>query len=148
MGLKEVLLATRAKFRREKVELSEGLSLLVDGQVFWVREMTAAERGAIENGRYRQKQTGEKVEHVLDLSSDRERVLVRCLCDEHGERLFADDDAIVISALPCELMDALYEAALNISGMGKRGGPEKNSPLRNGSLTVSPGNSESRMLTR
>ena len=138
MDLKQALFATRTKFRRQKVELSAELTALVDGAEFHVREMTAAERGVVEMARHKQTKDakGKVVDVSYDLTADRERVVVRCLCDEKGNRVLEDDDAAAVSQLPSDLIDALYTAAKKVNGLDRDRDEEleKNSPGRNGAL--------------
>lgn len=136
MGLRDLVLGTRLKFRRVKVELGE-LAGLVDGQELWVREMTAAESGEVESARFRREKDAEgKTDVVLDMTADRQTVLVRCICDPEGNRVFGDDDELAIGLIPRCLADLLYGAALDINRLSG-GATEKKSPPTPGASSPS-----------
>jgi hypothetical protein len=50
----------------------------------------------------------------------RARLLVRCICDADGKRLFADGDVEQVAGLPARVIDPLFEVAQRLSGMGAK----------------------------
>ena len=48
-------------------------------------------------------------------------VLVRCLCDEQGNRLYADDEAELIGKHPSKVLKPLLDVAMRLSGLGDEG---------------------------
>ena len=48
------------------------------------------------------------------------RLLVKCLIDETGSRMFADDEAGVIATLPSDIIDKLLEIANEINGLTRK----------------------------
>jgi hypothetical protein len=47
----------------------------------------------------------------------RARLLVLTICDEHGVRLFADNDIAVVSGLPAMSIDRLWDASCKLVGL-------------------------------
>lgn len=45
-------------------------------------------------------------------------LLVRCLCDENGQRVFEDEDAPLLAQKNWRALDELWDAARQINGMG------------------------------
>jgi hypothetical protein len=118
MGLKDKLLGTSSKLKVVKVELSDELAALLDGETAYVRDMTASEFSSVEASRFVEIRTPDgKRDSRLDMTLDRERVIVRCLCDADGRRVFDDDDVPAVSLVHGRLADAIYEAALIQNGM-------------------------------
>jgi hypothetical protein len=79
------------------------------GDVF-VRTMTGRERDAFEascNG-------------GADMDNIRARLLVRCLCDEHGNRLFTDGDTEALGNTPAAPLVRLFAVAQRINKLSKQ----------------------------
>jgi hypothetical protein len=74
------------------------------GEVY-IRVMTVGERDAYENEWVRCKQTG-----VEDF---RTKFLARCLCDEKGNRLFGDEEIVVLSKKSAKPMMRLWQVAMD-----------------------------------
>jgi hypothetical protein len=85
------------------------------GQVF-LRVMSGTERDAFESESY--KVNGKSVE--LNRANFRARLLVKCLADEAGVRMLADDDAAALGKLPADLLDVLATKASAINGMSAK----------------------------
>jgi hypothetical protein len=121
LTIKEKFLATRAKLKVARVELTDDLTALVEGETLYVREMNAAESGDYEtSGSVQEVGDDGKVAVTVDMSKDRQQLVVRTLCDADGGRVFADDDIPAVSLVPRQLMDAVYEAAVAVNGIKNR----------------------------
>lgn len=80
------------------------------GQVH-LRVLTGAERDAFE-ARF----AGS--DKAAGLRNVRAFLLVRCLCDEAGERLFEDGDAEALGAKSASVLGRLFETAMELNGIG------------------------------
>ena len=101
-----LLAAARAKeLPREVVELPE-----LGGRV-WVRALTGKERDEWElsNIVMRRGRAQPKLDNV------RARLVVRCLVDDDGARLFTDADADALGDLRSDVLAKLYEVAQRLS---------------------------------
>jgi len=80
-----------------------------------VRGLTGADRDAFEASirRFR----GGQVEVVQE--NARAKLVVRCLVDENGERLFADRDASLLGKKSAAVLDRLYDVAARLSGLSE-----------------------------
>lgn len=147
MGLKEDLLG-RAKDRRdrERVEVTALVAarwgdLLKDRRLF-VQRMTAHDFSAYEESRFPAVVDGEgRVRRRVDFGNINARLLVRCLADEAGVRVFADADADALGEEDKDLLERLAHEAMRVNGMLR--GEEtslKNAPSGEPS-TGSPGDS-------
>jgi hypothetical protein len=81
-----------------------------------VRGLTAGERDAFEAACF----VGKGNSREMNFENLRARLLVRCICDAGGKRLFADSDVEQIAALPAKVVDPLFEVAQRLSGMGAK----------------------------
>ena len=61
-----------------------------------------------------------------DASNFRARLLAKCLCDEFGARLFADDEAGEIGEMDAAPISRLFEVAQTLAGKGTAKAIEKN----------------------
>lgn len=77
------------------------------GNDVWVRTMTAAERSDYELSLL--DVSGAKPQRRLELMKC--KLLVRCLCDESGKRLFKDGDAAALGAKSAKAVDRLTDVA-------------------------------------
>jgi len=62
---------------------------------------------------------GKGVEPVLVQDGMRAKLLVKCLVDEAGERLFSDQDAPALGAKNGSVIDRLYDVAARLSGLSE-----------------------------
>jgi hypothetical protein len=90
---------------REKVHVPEW-----DGDI-WVRTMMASERDDFEAGYLRDK--AGVIE--IDRHNLRASLLVRCVIDEAGVRLFADTDIEALGAKSAAAVDRLYAVAARLN---------------------------------
>jgi hypothetical protein len=144
MGLKEKL-AEKAARNRQKVEPAE---LPADwecaGEIF-IRKLSAKERDNYEVSRRKIRvihKPGGKVEQesIPQMENLRARLLVKCLSDQHGQRIYGDDDAELVGDLfDGEVADALFEQAAVFNKLDQKELAEKNdSPTGSGSGSDSP----------
>jgi len=81
------------------------------GDCVYVRRMTADERDEWEVGQY--------LVNGKDVSVNRRqlraRLILRCICDEHGARLLADTDLAAVGAMDSDEADLLYEVAQRLN---------------------------------
>lgn len=103
MHTKESL--TALKSRVEKVE--------VGGDYVFIRSMSVAERDTWEQLLLKSREGG-KVSDKFRAS-----LLVRCICDENGKRLFEDSDIDCVANLPADDGDRLYDVGARLAGITK-----------------------------
>lgn len=94
----------------------EAVSIPGVAQPISVRGLTAGERDAFEAACF----VGKGNSREMNFVNLRARLLVRCICDAGGKRLFADGDVEQIAALPAKVVDPLFEVAQRLSGMGAK----------------------------
>lgn len=83
------------------------------GEVF-VGVMTGTDRDAFEGG-------SRTAEGKVDLKTNvRARLLVKCLVDETGKRLFADGDAAELGLHSSVILDQLWDKAIAINKLSKK----------------------------
>ncbi|MCQ9178756.1 phage tail assembly chaperone [Streptomyces sp. IBSBF 2953] len=84
-----------------------------------VRGLTGMERDAYEAGiqQIRPKPDGSREIH-FNRDNARAKLLVKCLVDEQGNRLFKDADAPALGRKNGAVIDRLYDVAAELSGMG------------------------------
>lgn len=104
---KEGILALQPK--AEPVEFPGGDTALIRG-------MRGLERDAFEASLI----VGDGADAKRDISNLRARVVVRCLVDEAGNRLFRDDEAGELGAIAGDALDRLYDVAARLSGIGAK----------------------------
>ena len=96
----------------EKVDVPEW-----GGEVI-VRGLTGEERDAYEGSRRQIRNAGTPQQELIILSDNmRANLLVKCLIDENGERLFADKDAGLLGMKNGRTLDRLFDVASRLSGM-------------------------------
>ena len=105
---------------REKILKSQDLprELVVvpewNGEVLYVRTLTAAEKDAFEASVLPKKEGGAK-----NLANIRARLAVLCTTDEGGTRVFNDDDAELLGAKSAAAVSRLSDVAQRLNGMTK-----------------------------
>ncbi|GAA1065199.1 phage tail assembly chaperone [Streptomyces asiaticus] len=62
---------------------------------------------------------GKGMEAVLVQDNMRAKLLVKCIVDEAGERLFTDQDASALGAKNGSVIDRLYDVASALSGLSE-----------------------------
>lgn len=108
-----------------------------------VRGLTGDELDAFQGSvrQFRPTFDGKGMEAVLVQEGMRAKLLVKCLIDEAGERLFTDQDASALGAKNGSVIDRLYDVASRLSGLSEeeQGKLEGNSepPTDNGGSTSS-----------
>lgn len=90
------------------------------GGTVYVKEMSGIERDAWERAQVSVRGKGRNITFDPNLDNIRARLLVRCLCNEQGERLFTDADAGEVGKLPASIVVALYDAAQVICGLSQK----------------------------
>lgn len=106
MGIREDILAKDTRPSEKIVVEAWGLTVVVRG-------MGGRERDAFEDScRVR---VGKKFEANLD--NVRGRLLVQCLYDEDGKRIFGDEDAEALGGQSAAVLEPLVEKAQQLSGL-------------------------------
>lgn len=82
------------------------------GQVL-VRELSAAERDDLEGETIAIENESEKSRNL------RARIVVRCVVDEKGERVFGDKDAELVGRKSGAAVDRIFQVASELSGLSK-----------------------------
>lgn len=104
MSLREKILATRTA-RIEPVEIPEW------GETVYVRVMSGRERDNYEREQWELSKNGAEFDNF------RCRLLVKCLCDPTGKRLFEDADAEALGQQPADIIRRLFDRAAQINGL-------------------------------
>ncbi|MEV6737873.1 phage tail assembly chaperone [Streptomyces sp. NPDC051104] len=86
-----------------------------------VRGLTGEELDAFQGSirQFRPTFDGKGMEPVLVQDNMRAKLLVKCLVDEAGERLFTDQDASALGAKNGAVIDRLYDVASRLSGLSE-----------------------------
>jgi len=84
-----------------------------------IRGLTGDELDAFQGSvrQFRPTFDGKGMEAVLIQEGMRAKLLVKCLVDEAGERLFTDNDAPALGAKNGAVIDRLYDVAPRLSGL-------------------------------
>lgn len=84
-----------------------------------IRGLTGDELDAFQGAvrQFRPTFDGKGMEPVLVQDGMRAKLLVKCLVDEAGERLFTDQDAPALGAKNGAVIDRLYDIASRLSGL-------------------------------
>lgn len=80
-----------------------------------VSEMSGMERDAWEKHVLRFKGT----QGTITLDNYRATLVVKCLVDEDGKRLFKDADAVKLGGLPASALSKLFNVAARLNGISK-----------------------------
>jgi hypothetical protein len=86
-----------------------------DKQV-WIAAMSGTDRDAFEAENLGLAALDENTGH---LSNIRARLLVKCLVDESGERLFVDQDAVELGKVWCAPLDKAFAVAKRINSLSQ-----------------------------
>ena len=97
----------------------------------YVQSMTALERDAFEESL-----AGENKRR--NLGNLRARLVVKCACDDKGNRIFTADDAAGLGAKCAAPVDRIFEAARRLSGMTDEDVEELEKNLEGGMAADSP----------
>lgn len=86
-----------------------------------IRGLTGDELDAFQGSirQFRPSLDGKGMEPVLIQEGMRAKLLVKCLVDEAGERLFTDQDAPALGAKNGSVIDKLYDIASRLSGLSE-----------------------------
>jgi len=102
--------------RKAILEVSDLQIVSVDvpewGGAVYVRGLRGRERD-----QYEESLLDERRAKGVSYDNARAKLLVRCIVDEHGERLFRDDDADALGAKSAVVLDRLFAIASRLSGL-------------------------------
>ena len=110
MSLSKADILNAKDFKCEEVSVPEW-----GGHVF-VRTMTGAQRDSFEASLVNV--LGETT--TPNLQNVRAKLLARCLCDEHGERLFNDAEIEALGAKSAAALDRVFKVAQTLNGIGEK----------------------------
>ena len=82
------------------------------GDVF-LRVMSGCDRDSYEASQI--KMVGKQL--TMDLANKRANLIVRCVCDDKGTRLFSDAQAAGIASKNAQVLDRIYRVALRINAL-------------------------------
>lgn len=104
-----------ADIKTEKVPVPEW-----GGEVI-IRGLTGEELDNFQGSvrQFRPSLDGKGMEAVLVQDNMRAKLLVKCIVDEAGERLFTDQDASALGAKNGAVIDRLYDVASALSGLSE-----------------------------
>lgn len=100
----------KTKLRSERVEVPEW----GDGAYVFVRVLTGNERDSWETYCLEQRK---RYRSDTGFPGFRASLLVRCLVDNEGERIFLDTDVDELGAKPASLLDRLFTVATRINAV-------------------------------
>lgn len=80
-----------------------------------VRGMSGAERDSFEQSLF----VGEGTDRKFSAENVRAKLLVRCIVDHKGVRVFKDEDAALLGQRNAATLDRVYDVAQRLSGIGK-----------------------------
>ena len=107
---KATILGLKSRLKIEAVAI-DGLDTAI-----YVRGRTGKERDGFENACFHQRGK----QRVMSTENIRAKLLVRSICDEAGERMFADTDESDLGSIPADILDKLFGVAQNLSGLGTK----------------------------
>lgn len=110
MSIREQLLALKIPTATVKVAGIDGLVSL--------RGLSASDRDLWEQEVFSQRDIKKGVKNI------RASLVVRCLTDEAGVRLFTDAEIAEVGAMPANVIDKLYEHCQRLSGLGAKDAEE------------------------
>jgi hypothetical protein len=85
-----------------------------------VRGLTGEELDAYQGSRRQIRNAGTPQAEVVFIQDNaRAGLLVKCLIDEHGDRLFTDQDAGLLGMKNGKVLDRLYDVAARLSGLSE-----------------------------
>jgi hypothetical protein len=88
------------------------------GGTVYLRVMPGTERDHWERQRFQAKQAAQG-DATACIENFRASLVVVCLCDDKGVRLFTDDDAASLGEKSGKVLDELYDVASKINGLSK-----------------------------
>jgi hypothetical protein len=94
-----------------------------------IRSAMSADQVAYEHSLVATRIVDDKPQVVSDFTNEQARLVVRCLVDEAGNRLYADEDAPVLGKKNAAVIERLFNAIKDLSKMsaGSVAAAEKNS---------------------
>ena len=110
MSIREQLLALKIPTATVNVAGIDGLVSL--------RGLSASDRDLWEQEVFSQRDIKKGVKNI------RASLVVRCLTDEAGVRLFTDSEIAEVGAMPASVIDKLYEHCQRLSGLGAKDAEE------------------------
>jgi hypothetical protein len=100
-----------------------------------IRGLTGEELDAYQASRRQFRNAGTPQQELIFVQDNaRASLLVKCLVDEHGERLFTDQDAGDLGMKNGKILDKLYDVAARLSGLSS----EEQEVLEGNSGTPTP----------
>jgi hypothetical protein len=100
-----------------------------------IRGLTGEELDAYQASRRQIRNLGTpQQEMVLIQDNARATLLVKCLVDEHGDRIFTDKDAGLLGMKNGKVLDRLYDVATRLSGLSE----EEQEAMEGNSATPTP----------
>lgn len=83
-----------------------------------IRGLTGEERDAYESSRRQIRNFGTPQQEMILVNENmRANLLVRCIVDENGERVFTDRDAGLLGMKNGKVLDRLFDVAARLSGL-------------------------------
>lgn len=82
-----------------------------------VRVMSAADRDAFEASMIEVGEDGRRRPHLVNM---RAKLVAAAACDDAGNRIFADEDVLLLARKSSAALNRVYEAAARLNGLGNR----------------------------
>ncbi len=83
-------------------------------------------------------QAGERPTYELDLLNARARLVALSVVDENDQRLFSDEEVVILGKKSAQALDRVYEVAQRLSGLSKKDVEELRKNSRRGRRGGSP----------
>ncbi len=118
MGLKDRILAAKAKRQREPAGAEACAALEVEPGTLFLAQLSARERGIHKESRFVTTFDAKgRATSRMNLNNIEARLLVLTLVDADGTRVFQDGDADALGELPEPILTPLYEQAARLNGL-------------------------------
>jgi len=102
------------------------------GGTVWVRELTAAKRDGYEASLLVAKRVKGRMQMEPALANAKAKMVVKCLVDADGNRLFQDTDINALGQLSSAALNRIVETAQRLSGMSEEDLEELGANFDNG----------------
>ena len=106
-----------------------------------VREATAIERDEYEESLVRPHLVGKKTELKTDFRNSKARLVVKCVIDDKGDRVFGDKDAEALGGKSAAVIDRIFQVVRRLSGMALKSEEELEKNFEGGPSESLPSNS-------
>lgn len=115
---KKTALSLRETLLKKSTFVTESVHVPLWDETVFIRGMSAREADAFDSSIVTPGEDG--ADPVSDLENFRAKLVVHCVVDKDGKRIFTDEDADVVGDLPADTIQLLFEPARRLCGMEKK----------------------------